>query len=425
MNAFILIAAFLLMIVLGFPIAFALGLSSLLYMVINGIPLLVIPQVIASAFESFPLMAIPLFMLAGQLMNSGGITNRIFKFANYLVGHIPGGLGHVNVVASMIFAGMSGSAVADSAGLGSIEIEAMVNEGFDPDFSAAITAASSTIGPVIPPSIPMVLYGSLAGVSVGKLFIGGIIPGVLMGVALMIGCYIQAIRFNYPRHPRVGPRTIAKSFISAAPSLATPAIIIGGIMTGVFTPTEAAGVAVVYALILGIFIYKELTWRDFLRNLLDVGRSTTSIMLIVSMASVFGWVLAYEMIPQQVASAILSYTTNPYAVLFLINIILLIAGCFMETIAIILVLVPMLVPVVNAVGIDLLHFGLVVVLNVMIGLITPPVGVCLYVVADLARISFERVMKATLPFLIILIIVLFIVTYVPSIVTWLPNALGM
>lgn len=305
MNAFILIAAFLLMIVLGFPIAFALGLSSLLYMVINGIPLLVIPQAIASAFESFPLMAIPLFMLAGQLMNSGGITNRIFKFANYLVGHIPGGLGHVNVVASMIFAGMSGSAVADSAGLGSIEIEAMVNEGFDPDFSAAITAASSTIGPVIPPSIPMVLYGSLAGVSVGKLFIGGIIPGVLMGVALMIGCYIQAIRFNYPRHPRVGPRTIAKSFISAAPSLATPTIIIGGIMTGVFTPTEAAGVAVVYALILGIFIYKELTWRDFLRNLLDVGRSTTSIMLIVSMASVFGWVLAYEMIPQQVASAIL------------------------------------------------------------------------------------------------------------------------
>ena len=425
MSAFILIAGFLLMIVIGFPIAFALGLSSVLYMLINGISLLVIPQAIASAFESFPLMAIPLFMLAGQLMNSGGITDRIFRFANNLVGHIPGGLGHVNVVASMIFAGMSGSAVADSAGLGSIEIKAMVEEGFDPDFSAAITAASSTIGPVIPPSIPMVLYGAMAGVSVGKLFIGGIVPGVLMGIALMVGCYIQAIRLNYPRHPRVSFMTIVKSFISAAPSLATPAIIIGGIMTGIFTPTEAAGVAVIYALILGTLIHRELTWRDLLRNLLDVGRSTTSIMLIVSMASVFGWVLAYEMIPQQVASAILSYTTNRYVILLLVNILLLIVGCFMETIAILLVLVPMLVPVVSAVGVDLLHFGLIVVLNVMIGLITPPVGVCLYVVADLAKISFERVMKATMPFLIILIVVLLIVTYVPIVVTWLPNVMGM
>lgn len=425
MSIIIMIISFVVMMAMGLPIAFVLGVSSVLYLWINKISLLIIPQAIAGAFESFPLMACPLFMLAGQMMNSGGITDRIFRFASNLVGHIPGGLGHVNVVASMIFAGMSGSAVADSAGLGSIEIKAMVEEGFDPDFAAAITASSSTIGPIIPPSIPMVLYGSMAGVSVGKLFIGGIIPGVLMGVALMVGCYLQAIRFNYPRHPRASFTTIVKSFLSAAPSLATPAIIIGGIMTGIFTPTEAAAVAVIYALILGTLIHKELKWNDILHNLLDVGRSVTSITFIVSMASLFGWILAYEMIPQRIASAILSYTTNRYAILMLVNILLLIAGCFMETIAILLVLVPMLVPVVSAVGIDLVHFGLVVVLNVTIGLITPPVGVCLYVVSDLAKVSFERVVKATTPFLIALILVLFGVTYIPSIVSWLPKILGM
>lgn len=413
------------MIAAGFPIAFALGMSSALYLIANDISLLVIPQAMASAFESFPLMAIPLFMLAGQLMNSGGITDRIFRFAKNLVGHIPGGLGHVNVMASMIFAGMSGSAVADSAGVGAIEIKAMVEDGFDPDFSSAITAASSTIGPIIPPSIPAVLYGSMAGVSVGKLFVGGVIPGVLMGLALMIGCYFRAIKSRYPRHKRATLKMLLGSFASATPALATPAIILGGIVSGVFTPTEAAAVAVVYSLILGVCVYKELSWRRVLRNLFEVGRSAASVMIIVSMASLFGWVLAYEMIPQQIASLALSITSNRYAILLLLNLILLIAGCFMETIAILLILVPMLVPIATAVGVDLLHFGIIVILNVTLGLITPPVGVCLYVVSDLAKISFTRVVKATLPFFFTLCVVLLIITYAPGIVTWLPTVLGM
>jgi len=389
----------------------------------SDITLQVIPQMMITTFDSFVLLAIPLFMLAGQLMNSGGITDKIFSFANKLIGHMKGGLSHVNVVASMIFAGMSGSAVADAAGLGQIEIKAMVEEGFDPDFSAAITAASSTIGPIIPPSIPFVIYGSMTGTSIGALFVAGAIPGLLMGLSLMFICYIISVKRGYPSHKRASIKEIAISFIKAVPSLLTPIIIIGGILFGVFTPTEAAAVAVVYALILGILIYKEIKLRDLLGILLDVGKNTASIMFIVSTATVFGWILTYQGIPQRLAVLLLSITQNIYLILLIINLLLLLVGCFMETIAAQLVLIPVLVPIIDILGIDRLQFGVIITLNLMIGLITPPVGVCLYVVSNIAKIPFERVVKATLPFILVLIIVLMLITYVPGISTFLPKLL--
>jgi tripartite ATP-independent transporter DctM subunit len=415
--------SFLGLIVLRFPIAYALGVSSVIYFVGAGVSLKVIPQIMTSAFDSFVLLAVPLFMLAGELMNSGGITDRLFSFANKWVGHIKGGLAHVNIVASMIFAGMTGSAVSDAAGLGVIEIKAMLDEGFDSDFSAAVTAASSTIGPIIPPSIPFVLYGSMAGVSVGGLFLGGAIPGLIMGLALMIFCYFISIKRNYPCHKRPTIKELAKSFITAFPPLMTPIIIIGGILGGIFTPTEAAVVAVVYALILGIFVYKELNFKKIGEILLKVAKNTASIMIIVSLAAVFGWVLSYQGFTQTISQGLLSLTHNRLLILLLINLVLLIVGCFMETIAALLIVVPMFVPVCQAVGIDLLQFGVIATLNLMIGLITPPVGVNLYVVSRVTNVAFERTVKAIWPFILVLFGVLMLISYVPSFVTYLPSLL--
>lgn len=420
MIIWIFIISFLVLIMLRLPIAYCLGLSSVIYLVGEGISLKAVPQMMASTFDSFVLLAIPLFMLSGELMNNGGVTDRMYDFAQKLVGHIRGGLAHVNVLGSMIFAGMSGSAVADAAGLGNMEIKAMTDRGFDPDFSAAVTAASSTVGPVIPPSIPFVLYGSMAGVSVGALFLGGFIPGLLMGIAMMIACYFISVKRNYPRDKRATFKEIAKATLKAIPSLTTPLIIIGGIMSGICTPTEAAMVAVIYAIILG-FIYKELNFIKLKEIFLKVCVNSASTMIIVSTAMVFAWILGYSGVTQSLADGLLSITHNKYVMFLLLNIILLIVGCFMDTIAALLVIVPILVPVCQAVGIDLVQFGVVVTLNLMIGLITPPVGVCLYVVARAADISFERVVKATFPFMMVLIGVLLLISYVPCLVTWLPG----
>lgn len=420
MIIWIFIISFLVLIMLRLPIAYCLGLSSVIYLVGEGISLKAVPQMMASTFDSFVLLAIPLFMLSGELMNNGGVTDRMYDFAQKLVGHIRGGLAHVNVLGSMIFAGMSGSAVADAAGLGNMEIKAMTDRGFDPDFSAAVTAASSTVGPVIPPSIPFVLYGSMAGVSVGALFLGGFIPGLLMGIAMMIACYIISVKRNYPRDKRATFKEIAKATLKAIPSLTTPLIIIGGIMSGICTPTEAAMVAVIYAIILG-FIYKELNFIKLKEIFLKVCVNSASTMIIVSTAMVFAWILGYSGVTQSLADGLLSITHNKYVMFLLLNIILIIVGCFMDTIAALLVIVPILVPVCQAVGIDLVQFGVVVTLNLMIGLITPPVGVCLYVVARAADISFERVVKATFPFMMVLIGVLLLISYVPCLVTWLPG----
>ena len=418
----LLLGTFVILIMARAPIAFALLISSVAYLThYGGVPLRVVTQRMAAGPDSFPLLAVPLFIMAGSLMNTGGITERIFDFARTLVGHWTGSLGHVNILASIIFSGMSGAAIADAGGLGVIEIEAMRAEGYDDEFSVAITAASSTIGPIIPPSIPMVVYGVVAGVSVGGLFIGGVIPGLLMALSLGIMVYYYAVKRNYPKHPRATLPELWQSLKSSFLPLMTPVIIIGGIFTGVFTPTEAAVVAVIYAAILGTVIYKELTLQDLHRILLDTVETTASVMPIVATASIFGWILAREQIPQLVAASLLGVTRNPYALLFLINIFLLIVGCFMETTAALTILIPVLLPTVTSVGVDPLHFGLVMILNLMIGLLTPPLGMVLNVLVSVSKVPFEDVARATMPFLIPLIVVLFLITYIPGLVLWLPR----
>jgi tripartite ATP-independent transporter DctM subunit len=414
----------LLVIVVGSPIAYAIGLfSAMVFFLITGVPLKVVPQMMTSAVNSFPLMAIPFFMLAGALMNTAGITRRLFEFANCLVGHITGGLGHVNVVASMLFAGMSGSAVADAAGLGTVEIEAMTKYGYDRDFSAGITAASATIGPVIPPSIIFIIYGVLAEVSIGALFLAGLIPGVMMGLALMVRIYFMARKRNYPVSPRPPLRQVLVSFKNAFLPLMTPVIIIGGILAGAFTPTEAAVIAVMYALFLGMIVYRELTFKRLIQVIHQVGVQTATIMIITATATVLGWMLTRAQIPQLIAEGMFSITTNPYLILLLLNIFLFINGCLMEVIAALVILTPILVPMVKMLGIDPIHFGVVMTLNLMIGLLTPPLGMGLYTVQKVAGISFERMTRAAFPFLLPLIIVLLLITYIPQISLFLAEVI--
>jgi len=419
---YIFLLSFVLLLISGMPITFVLGVSSLIYFRLVGIPFEAMAQFMAVTFDSFVLLAIPLFMLAGMLMNAGGITDKLFGFANVCVGHISGGLAQVNVLASMIFAGMSGSATADCAGLGQIEIKAMRDKGFDPDFSAAISAASACLGPIIPPSISMVIYGAITGVSIAALFAAGIIPGLLAGLGLMVMNYIISKKRRFPRCDiRASRKEIIQAFWKALPPLLTPVIILGGILTGVFTPTEAAGVASLYAFILGVFVYKKISFKQLLGIFYDVGKLSASVMVIVSTARVFGYVLTQQGIPQQMAHALISGLGNKYLILLVLNLFLLFLGCFLESTAIELMIIPLLSPILNGAGISLLHFGIVMAINMQVALITPPMGMSLFVVSKLANTAYERVVKAIIPFLIVLIIVLVLITYVPSIPLFLPN----
>ena len=416
---FVLVFAFLIM---GFPVAIALGGSSLVYVLLSGqVPDLVVVHRMVNGVDSFPLLAVPFFILAGNLMNTAGITNRIFDFAKACVGWLRGGLGHVNIGASVIFAGMSGAAVADAGGLGTIEIKAMRDAGYDPDFSVGVTAASSTIGPIIPPSLPMVIYGVVASASIGQLFAAGFLPGLLMAVSLMVMVAWYARRRNYPRDARFAWGQLGLAFLRAFLSLMTPVIIVGGILFGIFTPTEAAIAASVYALALGLLVYRTLTWRRLVRVSFDTVETTSIIMLIVAGASIFAWILTSNRVTEHFASFILAVTDNPYLVLLVINVILVIVGCFMETIAAITILVPVLLPVVVKLGIDPVHFGVIMVLNLMIGLLTPPVGMVLYVLSRVSGVPFERCVAATAPFLVPLVTVLVLVTFVPALSMWLPT----
>jgi tripartite ATP-independent transporter DctM subunit len=420
---FFLIGGFLLLVVLGFPIVFSLAITSLLYLAVYGIPVITMAQKMISGIDTYALLAVPFFILAGNLMNTGGVTRRLFRFASAMVGHIPGGLGHANVLASMIFAGMSGAAIADAGGLGTIEIKAMRDEGFDIGFSAAITAASSTIGPIIPPSIPMVIYASIASVSVGKLFLAGAVPGILMGLALMIMVYFVAKKRKYPVHARFSLREAAFSFGDGFLPLLTPVIILGGILGGIFSPTEAAIIASSWALILGILVYKEIRLKDLLSIVMDTIKTTSMVVFIISAAAIFGWLLGREQVPQTVAQLLFSISKDPNVILLIIIVFLLIIGCVMETTAALILLTPILVPPVMQLGIDPVHFGLVMVLDLMIGLLTPPVGVVLYITSSIAKISFEEMSRVTAPYLIPLIIVLLISAFVPAVVMTLPNLL--
>lgn len=418
----LLLAALFAQILIGVPVGVALASSSAAFVIVSGqVPEMVVAHRMVNGVDSFPLLAVPFFILAGNLMNTAGITERIFGFARALVGWMPGGLGQVNVGASVIFAGMSGAAVADAGGLGAIEIKAMRDAGYEPGFAVGVTAASSTIGPIIPPSLPMVIYGVMAGASIGQLFAAGFLPGLAMAAALMAMVAWFARRRGFPRDQAFAWPALAATFRSAFLSLMTPVIIVGGILFGVFTPTEAAIAACAYALVLGLLVYRTLTWRRFLRVSFDTIETTAVVLFIVAGASIFAWILTSNRVTEQFAALVLSVSETPWVVLLLINAILIIAGCFLETVAAITILVPVLLPIVVSVGVDPVHFGVVMVLNLMIGLLTPPIGMVLYVLSRVSGVPFERCVVATAPFLVPLVAVLLLVTFWPGFVMWLPT----
>lgn len=417
----LLIVSFLVLMLGSAPIAIAMGLSSVLTMYLADIPLISAAQKITTGIDSFLFVAIPLFILAGELMNSSKITDRIFDFAKAVVGKIPGGLGHACVFANVIFAGMSGSAIADASGLGVVEIKAMKDNGFDEDFSAAVTAASSTIGPIIPPSIPMVIYGGMAEISVGKLFMGGVVPGFMMAVMLSAFIFYFAIKRNYPIRESMTWGAIFSSFTRAIIPLLAPVIILGGIVTGYFTATEAAAIAAFYALVIGIFVYRELGWKNTLKVFEESSLGTANIMLIIGCASIFAYVLGYLGAADQLTDFVTKGNYNAMEIVIVINIIVFILGMFMESGAILILLVPIVLPVLKVAQVDLIYFGVVFVLNLMIGMITPPVGMVIFVVTKIANITFERMSKAIIPFVVPLTIVLILCIAFPPLVTWLPN----
>lgn len=417
MATLILVGGLFLLLLLGVPVAFSLLLSSLALIVWDGkLPTLIVSQRLGNALDSFPLLAIPLFILAAEIMNHSGATERIFKLANTALGRIYGGLGHVNIAASMLFSGMSGSAVADAAGLGAIEIKAMKEQGYDPGFAAAVTAASSTIGPIIPPSVPIVLYGVISGAAIGELFLAGFVPGMLMGLAMMAYIAVIAKRRNFPRDPEfAGFPAIGMAFIAAVPSLLLPVIILGGIWGGIMSPTEAAAAAVIYSLLLGLVVHRSMNFRHVIKSFGLAARSTATIMLIVAAANIYGWLVSTQQIPVVVQGFLTNVTENPTILLMIIAFVLLIMGMFMELIAILTIAVPVFLPVAIATGIDPIHFGIVAVLTLMIGLLTPPFGLNLFIVQQVSGARYSSILRETWPFIFILVGVLIPIIIFPQI----------
>ncbi|QKS53613.1 TRAP transporter large permease (plasmid) [Azospirillum oryzae] len=418
-----LFVTFAVLLILGAPVGIALGGASAVYLVGSDIDLAVVPQFMYAGMDSFVLLCIPGFVLAGNLMNGGGITDQIVLFSNRLVGHIRGGLGLANVTGSMVFAGISGTAVAETASIGAVMIPAMRKSGYDAPFAAAVTAAASTVGPIIPPSVPMIIVGTLTGLSVGKMFMAGAVPGVLLGIGMMLTVWILARARNYPKEPWQGFGALLRASRGAFWALLMTAIILFGIVGGYFTPTEASIVAALYAFVIGLFVYKGFKLRQLPAILLESAIGAGGLILLVGLANVFGWILTSEQIPQAIAASMLALTTNKYLIILLINILLLIVGTFMETIAALIILFPPLLAVATQVGIDPIHFATFAVLNLMIGLTTPPVGVCLFVAANIAKISLGAITKAIWPFLLCNILILFLVSYIPALSLWLPSLL--
>ena len=415
-----LLVSFLLLMILGCPIAFCLLCSGTIYFMTNHMALIMVVQRLTEGANTFTLLAVPGFILAGNLMNSGEVTDRIFDFCGKLVGHITGGLGHANILASVVFAGMSGAAIADAGGLGAIELKAMHDAGYDDDFSLAVTGASSLVGPIIPPSVPAVVYGTVASVSIGRLFMAGAVPGAIMAIAMCVMVYIISKKRGYRKEEWCGFRALFHSFRRAFLSLLTVVVILGGILAGIFTPTEAAIIATFYAIFLGFF-YRTLTLKKLLAALKEASETTCTVMMIVCGATIFCYILSFERFPQMVANLFLTYVDNKYMALFVINVFLVFVGMFMDSSPSIIILTPVFLPVVTAFGVDPVHFGIIMILNLMIGLLTPPVGMVLYVLSKESSVPFERICKATVPYIIMFYIILQFITYIPQICLALPT----
>lgn len=407
---------------IGVPIGFALLLTSIGYLLMIGdVPLVVVAQRVIAGTDQYLMLAIPFFFLAAELMNSGGIMRQLVRVASALVGHLRGGLGHVSVVANILLSGVSGSAAADAAGLGRLQVEIMTRGGYSPAFAAALGAAAATIGPVFPPSIPFVVYGGIAGVSVGALFLAGIVPGLLMGVALMIAVGIIARRRRYPLQEWRGFAHLTVETVRATPILVLPAIILGGILSGVFTATEAAVVAAAYAFVVGKFLSRTLRWGDLYPILVRVGHDTANLMFIIVSSAVYTWILARENVPQELAAAILSISDQPWLVLLLINVLLLVLGTALEPVVVLVLVVPILDPLIRSLGIDPIHFGVVVTLNLMIGLLTPPMGSVIFIMMAIAKVSMAELIRECWPFMAALTLLLLVITYVPWLVLIVPD----
>ena len=414
-----------LLFLLGVPISFALGLVSLGALSYQDFNLLIVIQRMFGGVDSIALIAIPLFMLSGELMFRGGMSKRLVDFADTLLGHFPSGLAMVSILACMFFAAITGSAIAATAAIGGVMISLMKEKGYDYTFSAPLLACGGSIGPIIPPSIPLLVYGTLANVSVGALFIGGIIPGILMGIGLMIYCYIIGKKRHYVgREKAASFHEILSTGKDTVLALFMPIIIIGGIMSGIFTPTESGAVAVFYSLVVSVFIYHEMDWKTFWEALVNSAKSSGQVLVVVACASLFTWVITVNQVPQSVTAFLQQAIHNKYMLLLVINIILLIAGTFIDTTSAIVIFAPLFIPLVKAMGIDLIHFGMIIAVNLTIGMCTPPLGVCLFVSGSIAKISLKEQMHDLVPMLGVLLVVLLLVTYVPELTLFLPRIFG-
>ncbi len=421
----IVFAVLILLMLIKVPISFVLAIATLLGIVLApGIPIKVAAQRVFVSLDSFMLIAIPLFMLTGHIMAIGGVTKDLIALSNVLVGWMRGGLAYINVVSSMIFAGITGTASSDSASIGGILIPTMIDKGYDKDFTVAVTATSSTIGIMIPPSIPLVLYGIASNTSIGKLFLAGIIPGLIVGIVLIALSAVLARKRNYPAEKWVGFKKSLIIMVKSIPALLTVVIIIGGITTGIFTPTEAAGIACAYSALLGVYYYKQLKWRDFPGLIYKASLTMGIVALMISAATALGWFFTSQGIPQQLAISMMALTSSKFIIMLLINVLLLFVGMWMDLAPAVTLFTPILLPIVTALGIDPIHFGMIMVVNLAIGLFTPPVGVCLFISCGIADISIAKVIRAFIPFFIAMISVLALITAVPAVSTFLPNLLA-
>lgn len=419
------IAIFVLTFILRMPISLGMISAAIFYFLAKGQDVAqIVDNVAMNLYASFVMLAVPLFIFTANVMNSGKVTEIVFTFANSLVGRYRGGMGHVNVLASLIFSGMTGSAVADASGLGKMEIEGMKKQGYDSAFSCAITATSATIGPIFPPSIPLVIYAMLSGASIGALFMAGIVPGILIAAALMIYIVYIARKRNYPKGTQYALRDFLYYSLKAGPALLTPIVLLGGIYSGVMTPTEAGAVAALYALFISFFVYRTMGLKSLGEMLADTVRSTGNLGLLVGAAYCFSFIVASEQIPAAISELLLGITENKYVLLLIVNVLFLILGMFLDTSTIALVFIPMILPMIEAVGIDLVHFGVVIVLNMMIGLSTPPFGVLLFIVSAESYTPLKDVIKEIWPMVIVMIIVLLMITYIPELVLFVPDMLG-